>query len=69
MVNLFLNKNAQKAMVELNKKYDEQRQIENEMKNLCFKYEQLKEDIEFLQLMIMHQSNKGYRYNKYQKKQ
>lgn len=65
MTRIYINNNAQKSLDELDKKYDEKEQIESELQKLMIKYNQINEDIELLQSMFMHQTNKEERQREY----
>ena len=43
----------------LDEMYEKEETLLNQIDNLYLKYKQLQEDKELLQVMIMHQSNKG----------
>jgi len=52
-------------LAKLNKLYDKEELIKKQLIQLYAEFNQLQEDKEVMQTMIMHQSNKIHRFNKY----
>lgn len=62
--NKFNQLSVPQLLEKLNELYDKEEKLKYGMNNLIREYNQLQEDKELLQTIIMHHSNKTYRYSR-----